>query len=283
MERDWRVVHISGHGEPPEPIGPPPKGAPQRTGDVRGVVLSDDTFLGPREIKSMRVVPQLVFVNCCFLAARNSAQLLTSDEGRRSGDYSRPHFAATVADALIQQGVRCVVAAGWAVDDEPAKAFATTFYRSLLKGQPFIKAVTDARRASYQAGGDSNTWAAYQCYGDPDWVLRRDTTDTHRMAVDVDAEFADIGSAFGLRIALETIAVQSRFHKVNPDEQRQRVEHLVETFGHWWGHPGRCCRSLRASVVGDRRSLQGHRVVRTSGESAGRNRVLESHGATWQP
>ena len=36
---------------------------------LRGVVLSDNTFLGPREVQAMRVVPELVFLNCCHLAA----------------------------------------------------------------------------------------------------------------------------------------------------------------------------------------------------------------------
>ena len=67
-------------------------------------------------------------------------------------------------------GVRCVIAAGWAVDDEQAKVFATTFYDQILNGHPFIDAVAEARQAAQALGG--NTWAAYQCYGDPDWHLR---------------------------------------------------------------------------------------------------------------
>ena len=64
-------------------IGPAPDkegDPPQQDGDPRGVVLSDGTFLGPREIRSMRIVPELVFVNCCHLAARSAAQVLP---GRR--------------------------------------------------------------------------------------------------------------------------------------------------------------------------------------------------------
>ena len=130
-----------------------------------GVVLSNGTFLGPREIGSMRVVPELVFVNCCHLAARNAAEVL----GRPP---DRALFAAGVAEKLIQIGVRCVIAAGWAVDDDAANAFATTFYGALLKGQRFIDAVAQAREVALARGG--NTWAAYQCYGDPDWQFRAD-------------------------------------------------------------------------------------------------------------
>ena len=59
FERSWRIVHVAGHGEPVS-----------EKGDRGGVVLSNDTFLGASEIKAMRVVPELVFVNCCHLARR---------------------------------------------------------------------------------------------------------------------------------------------------------------------------------------------------------------------
>ena len=89
----------------------------------------------------MRVVPELVFVNCCHLAARSAAEVL----GRPP---DRALFAAGVAEKLIAVGVRCVIAAGWAVDDHAANAFATTFYGALLKGQRFIDAVARAREAA---------------------------------------------------------------------------------------------------------------------------------------
>jgi hypothetical protein len=130
LGRDWRIVHVAGHGAPPEKIGPAPKKAgdpPQQDGDPRGVVLSDGAFLGPREVRSMRRVPELVFVNCCHLGARNEAQLLTQDGTDNVALPDRPRFAAGVAEELIKIGVRCVIAAGWAVDDGAAGAFATPF------------------------------------------------------------------------------------------------------------------------------------------------------------
>ena len=50
----------------------------------------------------------------------------------------RPGFASGVAEALIKVGVRCVIAAGWAVEDIQAMAFAQTFYQHLLAGERFI-------------------------------------------------------------------------------------------------------------------------------------------------
>jgi formylglycine-generating enzyme required for sulfatase activity/CHAT domain-containing protein len=159
LERNWRIVHISGHGMLPDGEDP------------RGVVLSDDLYLGPREINTMRVVPELVFVNCCHLAATNQERLLELP-------FNRAKFAARLAEQLLQNGVRCVVAAGWAVSDQGAELFASRFYEALLHGQRFIDAITTARLTVFEnaAAGD-NTWAAYQCYGDPDWVLKTDAAD----------------------------------------------------------------------------------------------------------
>ena len=112
FEQRWRIVHIAGHG------------MPTADGSGGGVVLSTGAFLGPDEIRNMRTVPELVFVNCCHLASGDDKQLL---------NYDRASFASGVAGALIEIGVRCVVAAGWAVDDDGAGVFAETFYASLLQ------------------------------------------------------------------------------------------------------------------------------------------------------
>ena len=238
MSRDWRIVHISGHGEPPELIGPVPKTAadpPQTYGAPRGVVLSDDLFLGPHEIKSMRVVPELVFVNCCFLAERNIGQLLDPAEWRYR-PYNRAQFASTVADALIDIGVRCVIAAGWAVEDGPAGVFATTFYDSLLAGRRFIDAVSDAREAAQKMGG--NTWAAYQCYGDPDWEFRPGTA---RRAAPPEGPRRRVRRNRIARDARARAAEHRRGQRVQPqgkEPQIDRMQYLETRFGAQWGASG---------------------------------------------
>ena len=68
-------------------------------------------------------------------------------------------------------GVRAVVAAGWAVDDAGAATFSTIFYDEMLKGHAFGEAVKLARCATFERHSGSNTWGAYQCYGDPEYRL----------------------------------------------------------------------------------------------------------------
>ena len=148
----------------------------------------------------------------------------------------RAKFASGVAEALIKVGVRCVIAAGWAVEDTQAMVFARTFYERLLDQHRFIDAVASARTAAWRRGG--NTWAAYQCYGDPDWIFRRRGSDAQRPATRVADPDASIASARGLVLALQTIAVQCEFQKRPKDAARERIASLEKRFKARWGDNG---------------------------------------------
>ncbi|MGA3090368.1 MAG: CHAT domain-containing protein [Terriglobales bacterium] len=236
LERKWRIVHIAGHGELPAKDGAP-----------GGVVLSNGTFLGPSEIETMRAVPELVFVNCCHLAARSVDQLLAANN---PAGYDRVRFASGVAERLIEIGVRCVIAAGWAVDDTAAASFATKFYGSLLRGNRFIDAVAEGREAAYNK--EDNTWAAYQCYGDPDWVFRRDGTEAGSQTISWGDEFAGVASAAALKLALETIIVQTTFQGFKPEAQLERVRSLEKRFAPKWGRSGSVAELFGAALVAAR-------------------------------
>jgi hypothetical protein len=219
FEQPWRIVHIAGHGAPPE------------ENKAGGVVLSNGTFLGPDEIRKMRTVPELVFVNCCYLASGDAAQLLRPN-------YDRAGFASGVAGALIEIGVRCVIAAGWAVDDDAATIFAETFYGSLLRGNRFIDAVAEARQEAYTQRPQVNTWGAYQCYGDPDWIFRRKASDPNSLTAPRPEDYSGIASATGLRLALERIIVGAKFQGKKPEEQRDNLQILEKLYGDKWGKNG---------------------------------------------
>ncbi len=249
MSRHWRIVHIAGHGEAPDDQNhgagearqgvaawggdatAAPASALARAKNARGVVLSSGTFLGPCEISSMRVVPELVFVNCCHLAGRSAAQTMDA-----TTNFDRTRFASGVAEALIETGVRCVVAAGWAVDDEAALHFATRFYSALLRGARFIDAVAEARTAAYAQGG--NTWAAYQCYGDPNWTLTATGSAAPRSAPSLADEFAGVMSAPALALALETLAIECEHQARDKERQRVKIRHLETQFAPRWGGMG---------------------------------------------
>jgi hypothetical protein len=219
FERPWRLVHIAGHGALPS------------DGQPGGVVLSNGAFLGPAEIGSMRAVPELVFVNCCHLGAADPAQLLRTR-------YDRARFASNLAGELIALGVRCVIAAGWAVDDDGARVFAEEFYASLLRGDRFIDAVGNARRETYLLDPHQNTWAAYQCYGDPDWVFRPAPPDANRAGSAWTDDYSGIASAVSLELELGRIIVSTRFQGEDPGRQRERLHQLESRCASAWGGRG---------------------------------------------
>jgi hypothetical protein len=217
FQKSWRIIHVAGHGEPPIAVG--------KRIDTRGVVLSGGAFLGAQEIAALRVKPELVLVNCCHLATDDPKHQF------KPSNYDRAQFASGVAHALIKGGVRCVVAAGWAVDDDAASVFAKAFYTALLAGARFIDAVAAAREKAYACSG--NTWAAYQCYGDPDWQFRPATGDAQSPSPWLGQELGSIASAQSLLLALEQVAVQSEYQGKPADVQAARLRYLEATFGHY--------------------------------------------------
>ena len=93
-----------------------------------------------------------------------------------------------------------------------------------LSGTRFIDAVAEARQAAYKFEG--NTWAAYQCYGDPDWRLLRDGG-WRRVRTSLPAhEFDTVASVTALKLALETLQVQTKFQDYDSAYQLKRLAHL---------------------------------------------------------
>ncbi|HZX31921.1 MAG TPA: CHAT domain-containing protein [Rhodocyclaceae bacterium] len=175
FDGDYRVLHLAGHGVYLHPVTYS-VGREQRVRYVSGMVLAaakaapDQSeslvLLTPAEVRQMSCVPELVFINCCHLGAI---------EARKNQDFSEHNtLAANLATEFIRNGVRAVIAAGWAVDDGAAACFAETFYRHMVHGNTFGEAVQRAREAAFGCNADSTTWAAYQCYGDPAYRFRED-------------------------------------------------------------------------------------------------------------
>ncbi len=149
-QTEYDILHIAAHGEYfPENV----RGS--------GVVL-ENMHLTSIELSKLPAVPSIVFLNCCHLAQVDQP-LRLEKPGR---------LAASLATHLIGMGVKVVVAAGWAVNDVAGRTFALTLYLELLGGRTLMAAVKEARQATYvKYGYFSNTWGAYQVYGDPGFVV----------------------------------------------------------------------------------------------------------------
>lgn len=151
--RDYQLIHIAAHGIYDEKH-------PRHS----GVVLSDGLRLNACQLEKLPSIPELVFINCCHLAQIDQRPVLKLEFPHR--------FSASIAQTLIDMGVKAVVAAGWAVNDGAAKTFAQAFYEYMLAGITFGQAIQEARMRTSNMHPMTNTWAAYQCYGNPDFRLR---------------------------------------------------------------------------------------------------------------
>jgi CHAT domain-containing protein len=168
FDREYRVVHIAAHGVYDE-----------HRPAASGVVIGDGLYLTALEIQRMRAVPEIIFLNCCHSAGGLAPTVLTAvptDNGDTRVTESlsgwRPdRTAASISRALIDSGVRAVVAAGWAVDDRAATGFAAELYRLLLGGVDLGHAAQQARKHTHDRFSDVNTWGAYQVYGPPAYRL----------------------------------------------------------------------------------------------------------------
>ncbi len=197
----WEIVHISAHGVVRYKV-PGAAGGPRT-----GIVLGGGIVMGPAELSSLPVSPSIFFVNCCNLGRVSAAE---ERKARLEAVDGRPELAASVAVQLIQLGVRCVIVAGWEVDDECARTFGEAFYSEMLGGASFGEATLRARRTAYDAKPDDNTWGAFQCYGNPDYRLPRTSASTGTADESAD-QFVDVAEAIvaaelirdGLNIGLE--------------------------------------------------------------------------------
>jgi CHAT domain-containing protein len=165
FQREYRIVHIAGHGNYAAED-------PSRS----GVVIGPDSYLGALEIAKMRTTPDLVFLNCCHLGAMRPRTRPDAD-GEVAPPLPAHRLASSISRRLIENGVRSVVAAGWAVDDAAARDFADQFYSGLLDGQDLGAASLRARKYVHGRYRGTNTWGAYQVYGPPALRLQRPRPD----------------------------------------------------------------------------------------------------------
>jgi CHAT domain-containing protein len=151
--QNYKIIHLAGHGV-----------FRAEDSSQTGMVIGDGNYLTTSDIAQMSKVPEFVFVNCCYLGQMDSRA--------EEDNQNRNKLAANIGTQLIEIGVKAVIVAGWAIDDAAAVDFCEKFYSCLLSGSAFGEAVKAARKEIYRDHKDrTNTWGAYQCYGDPFFKL----------------------------------------------------------------------------------------------------------------
>lgn len=248
-DRPWKVLHLAMHGVIDFPAKPPKDrpGVPAAAGEtdradcgdagkpdlVTGAVVARGVYLTAADFNQMRFVPDLVFLNCCHVGS-------TAADARQPVPRY-PELAANLATQFIKMGTKAVVAAGWAVDDGAAQAFAQTFYAAMLKGESFGQATLQARRQIYKRFPHVNTWGAYQCYGDPGFRLEgagasNDAWKPHcvrELVIEVDA-LADLAKIAG-DAALERLRKRLGTLVEGANEQWLRDATLLAAIGRAYG------------------------------------------------
>lgn len=202
---DWRIVHIAAHGT----VGD--------TTPKTGVVLAD-RVISPNTFACLAAVPDLVFINACHLGA--VGRTVDNPLGRIN------EMASSVARTLMQIGVRCVVVAGWAVNDAAAEIFAKTFYESMItQAETFGKAVALARAAAHELVPHAVTWGAYHCYGDAGYRLVRPKRKG-------DSKTVSLSEAEAVRrIDRKTSLISDAPTADDREERRNRVRAELDAFG----------------------------------------------------
>lgn len=214
FKKHYKVIHIAGHGE-----------YDANHNDNSGLILSDGIRFTPKEIYKMSSVPELVFINCCHLGG--------VDPGAEDLEMAdRNKLAANFGTQFIRNGVKAVVAAGWAVDDKAAMDFAEVFYKHMFKGDDFGTAVRYARKYCYTENEHSNTWGAYQCYGNPHYRLT-DGKGTQTDEIDHYVHKKEIIIKLE-NIARRADALSSRKLKDDIVNTRQKVDKILFDLRDFW-------------------------------------------------
>jgi hypothetical protein len=157
------AIHLACHGVANLPEDATTSPDARQYWEGMGAVLAKDSLLTSAHIAKLPRVPEFVFLNCCHLGSMVGELAMQAD---RSGTMRWSKLAANLGTQFIEMGCSAVVVAGWEVHDGAAEVFAQAFYEAMFAGERFADALRRARKAAYDAYPNTNTWGAYQAYGD---------------------------------------------------------------------------------------------------------------------
>ncbi len=197
---EYKLLHFAGHG-----LYDP---ANNRV----GIAIGNGICIDPAMIKQLSYVPEFVFINCCFSGTLNA----TDDAFMRS----RYKLAANIGTQLIAMGVKAIIVTGWAVDDAAAETFSEEFYSRMLSGYEFGEAVQMARKKCYQNHRHTNTWGAYQCYGNQHYKFFEHVRQKE--------EVFDYVLSSQVYTDLENLYASIRHSSFNPKTVKRKLDEILE-------------------------------------------------------
>jgi hypothetical protein len=130
-----------------------------------GFLFSDDDRLTAEDLDRVDRTPKFVFANACESGVLPSRP-----------DLCSPELPATFAEAFFKKGVANFICTAWPIGDIPLRDFAVELYTNLIGlGVPESPIYESLRRAR-QKIAHTQTWGAYQHYGNPYFRLFRSTS-----------------------------------------------------------------------------------------------------------
>ncbi|GAB4537289.1 MAG: hypothetical protein Kow0063_23820 [Anaerolineae bacterium] len=154
----WHIFHFIGHGV-------------RDQGSGESVLLLADEFGGAAPLSATHLGRLLADQHTLRLALLNACQGAQAEEGKI--------FSSTAAE-LVRRGLPAVLAMQYAISDEAAIEFTTSFYGALAANLPIDAAVSEARKAMSLALPGSIEWGTPVLFmRAPDgviWKLRQEET-----------------------------------------------------------------------------------------------------------
>lgn len=142
----YRIIHFATHAMVDERSA-------ARTSLALAPGNGDDGFLSPGELTALPLSADLVVLSGC----RTAGGVLVGGEGIQG-----------LASALLEAGVRTVVATRWPVGDRETARLIEDFYDELSRGHPVDEALRRAKLSARDRGVSPGHWAAFSVIGDPD-------------------------------------------------------------------------------------------------------------------
>ena len=177
--------------------------------------------------------------------------------------------------------MRCVIAAGWAVEDEPAKSLRDHVLRRAA-ARPNGSSTPWPRRAAPRMRWAATPGPRTSATAIPTGSSGASVGDAQHPTASLADEFGGIASAPALTLALESLAIKSRYQKASRETQRPKIRHLEERFVPLWGAHGCRGRVVRIGMGGDEGHGGSNRVV-PQGARCQRRQCIDQGGRTaWQ-
>ncbi len=127
-----------------------------------GFLFSGGNVLTANDLDRIDRIPKFIFANACQSGVLPSRP-----------DLSSPELPAAFAEAFFKKGVANYICTAWPVGDDAALQFAVELYTYLLgDGTAPVETYEAMRQARRKIAG-TNTWGAYQHYGNPNFRLLR--------------------------------------------------------------------------------------------------------------